>query len=83
MHKHASFGLRLDGPKRTSHAKLIIIDGKIVVIGSTNLSHYGIDMNGEANVIIHDEKVATYFEGYFEGIWEKAEPSTTTSAPPA
>ena len=59
-------GVRFDGKERTLHAKLIIIDGEIVVLGSTNFSHYGIDRNMEANVLIHDKEVARYFEN----IWD-------------
>jgi phosphatidylserine/phosphatidylglycerophosphate/cardiolipin synthase-like enzyme len=54
--------LRIDG---ATHDKLIIIDGKVVVVGSTNWSHYAIDKNHEANVAIRDERIAQEFEEYF------------------
>jgi len=56
----------------TTHAKLIIIDGQIVVVGSTNWSYHSIDKNHEANVVISDERIAREFEPYFQGIFEQA-----------
>jgi phosphatidylserine/phosphatidylglycerophosphate/cardiolipin synthase-like enzyme len=56
----------------TLHAKLIIIDGGIVVLGSTNWSYHGIDKNHEANVIIADESIARELEAYFTDILSQA-----------
>ncbi len=41
------------------HAKTLTIDGKLAVIGSTNLDLRSFDLNYENNVLIYDEKVAT------------------------
>ncbi|PIE63825.1 MAG: cardiolipin synthase [Desulfobacterales bacterium] len=40
------------------HAKTLTIDGKLAVIGSTNLDLRSFDLNYENNVLIYDEKVA-------------------------
>lgn len=61
--------IKYDGRDRTTHAKLIIVDGRIVLIGSTNFSYYGLEKNREANVLIEDEAVAQYYENYFQGVW--------------
>jgi phosphatidylserine/phosphatidylglycerophosphate/cardiolipin synthase-like enzyme len=58
--------MRFDG---STHDKLIIVDGRIVIVGSTNWSYYSIDMNHEANVVINNERVANEFEGYFSLLW--------------
>jgi phosphatidylserine/phosphatidylglycerophosphate/cardiolipin synthase-like enzyme len=52
----------------TSHSKLVIVDDRYVVVGSTNWSHYAIDSNNEANVVIDSEEVGRQFKTYFEGI---------------
>ena len=57
--------IRYDSKSVTTHSKLFIIDGKTVILGSTNLSYYGFEKNSEANVIIRDEKTAEYYENYF------------------
>jgi len=53
----------------TTHDKLIIIDGKIVIVGSTNWSFFSVEKNHEANVIIFDERIARKFEEYFSSLW--------------
>ncbi len=49
----------------STHAKLIVIDGRITVVGSTNWSYYALDLNHEANVVISGESVSRSFESYF------------------
>lgn len=50
----------------TSHPKLLIIDHRFTVIGSTNWSYYALEKNNEASVIIDSEPVAQGFEKYFK-----------------
>jgi phosphatidylserine/phosphatidylglycerophosphate/cardiolipin synthase-like enzyme len=69
--KENGIEMKHDGNETTTHAKLIIVDGKIVLVGSTNLSYYGLEKNHEANVLIEDEEVAAYYEGYFQELWGK------------
>jgi phosphatidylserine/phosphatidylglycerophosphate/cardiolipin synthase-like enzyme len=61
--------IKYDKKDVTTHAKLIIIDGKIVVLGSTNFSYYGLERNREVDVIIFAEHIADYFERYFQELW--------------
>lgn len=61
-----------DERNRTTHAKLIIIDGEKVVIGSTNWNYYALEENNEASVLLIDRKIAEYFELYFEKLWKKS-----------
>lgn len=68
--KSNGIDIKFESPDRTTHDKLIIIDGKIVVVGSTNWSYYAIEKNREANVIVYSEDVASQFEKYFEEVWE-------------
>lgn len=60
--------LYFDPAGRTSHSKLVIIDGRYVIVGSTNWSHYSLDINNEANVVIESEAIADEFRHYFEGV---------------
>jgi cardiolipin synthase len=61
-----------DPLERTSHAKLVIIDGKYVVVGSSNWSYYSLELNREANVVIHSTRVAAAFEEFYEGVVEES-----------
>jgi hypothetical protein len=80
-------GVQIRGDSRgiTTHAKLLIVDERTVVIGSTNWSYYAVERNAEANVLIESPSLASDFEEYFDGIWKSATPIThdnPTQAPP-
>lgn len=64
--------VRLDGSEQTTHDKLIIIDGKIVILGSTNWSTSALKYNHEANVMIESKEVAEEYEEYFEELWSQS-----------
>lgn len=64
--------IKWDSTKLTTHNKLIIIDGRIVLIGSTNWSYYSFSKNHESNVIFHDRDSAKKFESYFETLWSES-----------
>lgn len=69
--------VRFDAPEKTTHAKLIVIDGESVVLGSTNWNYYSLEQNVEANVgLLRIPEVAEAFEAYFEILWEDGRPIT-------
>lgn len=51
------------------HSKLLIIDNKIVVIGSHNISNNAFAKNFESSVVIDNEISAKEFTSYFETVW--------------
>lgn len=59
-----------DPPDVTSHNKLILVDGKITIVGSTNWSYYALERNNEASVLIYSQEVTEYFTKYFEKVKE-------------
>jgi branched-chain amino acid aminotransferase len=60
---------KLDNPKKTLHAKLIIIDDS-TIIGSHNLGFYALERNKEASVLIKNKDVANAYKSYFEFLWQ-------------
>ncbi|TES93690.1 MAG: hypothetical protein E3J87_01740 [Candidatus Cloacimonadota bacterium] len=54
-----------DPPDITSHSKLLIVDHRYTVVGSTNWSYHALEKNNEASVLIDSEPVAEAFEEYF------------------
>jgi len=54
------------------HAKVIIIDDKLMITGSMNLTKHGTELNIE-NITIHDNKAAIYFNiAEFESLWQNS-----------
>jgi len=54
----------------TTHTKLLIIDGEISVVGSTNWTYNALDKNHEVSVLIRSPEVANDLQNYFQSIWK-------------
>ncbi|MFC1685915.1 phospholipase D-like domain-containing protein [Nanoarchaeota archaeon] len=64
--------VRFDSLKQTTHVKMLVIDGKVVIIGSTNWTFSALERNNEANVMVKDSEVVDYFLDYFNYLWENS-----------
>ena len=62
--------VKLDSPAKTTHNKIVIIDGKTTYIGSTNWTERSLGKANEANVIIHNGEIAQYYLEYLNKLWE-------------
>lgn len=51
------------------HAKLMIIDDEIVIVGSHNYTKNAFNINFEASVILRDEETTRKFKNYFENFF--------------
>ncbi|RFB87662.1 phospholipase [Rhizobium leguminosarum bv. trifolii] len=64
------------------HNKGIVVDGKIVLISSTNWSSDGVLRNRDAGLIIHDAEIAGYFQDVFLQDWnDRARTTLDDDAP--
>lgn len=63
--------VKFDQENTTTHAKLIIIDGKVVIIGSSNWSYHALDLNHETNILIKSSELGAHFEEYFNKLWDE------------
>ena len=61
--------VKFDSMKTTTHDKLMIIDSKIVIIGSHNWAYSAFESNNEASVMIKNSEIASYYANYFENLW--------------
>jgi hypothetical protein len=52
------------------HTKGLIVDSKVVMVGSHNWTGQGTVLNRDASLIFWDEGIAKYFEEIFEHDWE-------------
>lgn len=69
--------VRFDGPEETTHAKLVVIDGESVVLGSTNWNYYSLERNVETNVaLLRIPQIAETFEAFFAVLWDGGRPIT-------
>ncbi len=62
---------RFDDPSVTTHAKLVIIDRRIVILGSTNWNRFAFTDQEQANVKIDDDRVACAFAEWFDRLWDE------------
>lgn len=61
--------VRFDTRSRTTHAKLVIIDERYVIVGSHNWSYMAMMRNHEASVLIDSPEIAQSETEYFMQIW--------------
>ena len=60
-----------DTPDITTHAKMVIVDGKWSIVSSTNWSYHALELNDEAGVALLSNKLAHYYTKYFIKIKQK------------
>ena len=74
--------VKLDTPVKMTHSKLVIVDGQLVLLGSTNWTGNSMDNNNETNVRLDDPVLAAYFGRFFAALWSDsaAEPDLPSLA---
>lgn len=60
--------VRFDDSRRVTHAKLVIIDDYITILGSHNWTYTAFQRNNESSILIKSRKVAQKFLKYFQTI---------------
>jgi phosphatidylserine/phosphatidylglycerophosphate/cardiolipin synthase-like enzyme len=60
---------KLDTPDKMTHSKLVVVDGKTVLLGSTNWTGNSMGNNNESNLRLDDEALAEYFGRYIAALW--------------
>ena len=71
----SSLSARLDArilKERRLHAKMVIIDGTLLVMGSANLTLSGLFENVENYVVIDDNQIVEKSKSQFEDLWKKS-----------
>ena len=63
--------VRMDDPKITTHAKLVVIDHRTTILGSTNWNYYSLAKNNETDIAFIDyPAVAAPYETFFHELWK-------------
>ena len=73
LFRKAGLDIRLDGKPEIMNHKIIIIDGRIVVVGSYDLTDRAENENDENVLIIYDEKIAQKFMEEFQRVQSRAQ----------
>ena len=55
-----------DSLSKTTHAKCMVVDGKLTLLGSTNWTYYALTNNNEASVLIRSKEVAKGIPGLLQ-----------------
>ncbi len=59
---------KLDSSSRTLHLKLVLVDNKHLLLGSTNLSYSSFQYNNEVNIYLNDIEVVNKFYEYANSV---------------
>ena len=66
--------VKFDSPQATTHSKVLIVDEKSMLLGSSNWSYYSLAKNVEIDLLMKNIPSAVRpFEVYFEEVWERAD----------
>ena len=57
-----------DSLNQTTHAKLLVADGQLILLGSTNWTYYALTENHEVSVLIRSREVAKELTDYFNKV---------------
>jgi phosphatidylserine/phosphatidylglycerophosphate/cardiolipin synthase-like enzyme len=57
-----------DPLSKTTHAKLMVVDGQLTLLGSTNWTYYALTSNNEASVLIRSQELARAIIDYFNRV---------------
>ena len=67
--KPLGFEVRRTVSSKTLHTKLMIVDGKMVILGSHNYTMNAFSVNHEVSIITENEKVVERLKTYFAHLW--------------
>jgi phosphatidylserine/phosphatidylglycerophosphate/cardiolipin synthase-like enzyme len=67
--KKAGVEIYFDSPKRTTHTKLAVIDGRYTFMGSHNLTQSALKHNNELSVLIDSPAVAEKTQDYIKNLY--------------
>jgi len=59
-----------DNPEVTTHAKCVVFDGEITILGSTNWTTSALEYNNEVNIELHNKEICSEIERYIDNLWE-------------
>jgi phosphatidylserine/phosphatidylglycerophosphate/cardiolipin synthase-like enzyme len=59
---------------KTTHTKLMVVDGHLTLLGSTNWTHYALTNNNEVSVLVRSKEMAKALMDYFNRVKDTGSP---------
>ena len=66
---------------KTTHAKCMVVDGKLTLLGSTNWTYFALTSNNEVSVLIRSKEVAKALVDYFNRVKVTGSKNEKSQAP--
>ena len=66
--------VRTLGSSRTCHAKMLMIDDEIAIVGSHNWTPYALERNFEVSVLVRDAGCVGQLARHFDELWKVSQP---------
>lgn len=77
----AKVEVREDSPEVTLHTKFLVIDSRVVVVGSTHWTKTALTSSVQVDIVVEEPGVAILFREFFLHLWER-KLETKTKLPP-
>jgi len=68
MLSEGAVGVTYDPLFKTTHAKCMVVDGELTLLGSTNWTYYALTNNNEVSVLIRSKELAKTLRDYFNRV---------------
>jgi phosphatidylserine/phosphatidylglycerophosphate/cardiolipin synthase-like enzyme len=68
MLSEGGVGVMFDPPFKTTHTKCMVVDGELMLLGSTNWTYHALTENNEVSVLVHSKEVARALMDYFNRV---------------
>lgn len=72
-----------DAPEVRTHAKMVVVDRRAALVGSTNWSEWALTKNHEANLLLENPVLAAFLDDYLEEIRLRPRARVRTEGPAA
>ncbi len=77
----AGANVKEDAPETTLHAKFLVIDGRLVLVGSTHWTKTALTASVQVDLVLEEPTLAALFRRFFFYLWE-GKLETKTQLPP-
>jgi len=67
---------RRDDPLENLHAKMLLIDDEVIVVGSTNWSYQAVELNNECSLLLRSKELGAHYRKWVDSVVSRSTPVT-------